>query len=1302
MIEKELVPAFRSPRNTTLQRHFAFCIQELLRISGFTPETIAEDVSSRVAPTHTLKSRWEKFSKPCIEAIRPLLVTRYLIGKSEVQPVSYPLFQKVESFPHWLETWTRDLLEHKMNTSSKAFEIFGVCKCVITEHDLTVPLFILPHVILTILLGGPDQLESERRRSEILTEILAVLGSSSKPKSGNIELDEKNQRASQMIFTLIDYLSKWVRMRHQLVNKTRAANARKAGKLASVDELDADDQTRIIDEFLSKIPQDIMAIVSYECRSYERSLLHLERHVRLQLSLKNHAPLSGLYEFCQRVYARMNEADAMEGISSMISVPSLEQQVLEHESTGNWSSAQTGYELMIRDNPDRLDYQVGLINCLRNLGHFESMVTHVGGILQQHADWSGELESFRAEAAWRLSKWDLLEESLDFDVKPSFEKSLGRSLLALRHEQEEELYSELRLTRTSIAGPLTVSSLESYERAHAHVLKLHMLCEVEEWAKLWQFCEQANENDVLFHVEGVVKQWESRLSVASSSYHVVEPLLSLRRTLMDIGLAKSALLEWSGVASKLEEQRGLAWLQSARAARKSGYLSTSYSHFLNAASLKSPAVILERCKWLWRNGENHRAIVDLRGALDKLKGDKVEGGIIESQTQASLGSMGAPLDRMSDLVKSKLALARWLDETRTGHMQEILDIFKETLTEAHRCEKVAFQVGKYYLKLYENERQKFHNRKSSTTSQNQGYETVVALLGYVIRHFARALTYGSKYIYQTLPRMLTLWLRFGQDHGLGPDESANADGRDKQFTQAQSYIKKWVSGCPSYQFLTAFPQIVSRICHKNKNCSDMLETIMVKVLQVYPQQALWQMMSVAKSNNVLRVRRIENVFSKVKRDRSVAGYPLDTLIEEFKRLTQELLNVCNHNVPSRETVLSIKTEFRHLLRLTPTNVVIPLQSLLTVSLPSNSQATATHKPFPEEQPSIMSFHDEVEVMTSLQRPRKVTLTGSDGRDYSFLCKPKDDLRKDARLMEFNTMINKLLKKDSASRDRRLYLRTYSVVPLNEECGIIEWMNNTTGLRIILNKYYKAKGMAVSNVELKEIFLRIDKYEKSGKRAEYKRLFESVLERFPPVFHEWHLDMFPEPRAWFAARSAYTRTTAVISMVGYILGLGDRHGENILLDETNGDCVHVDFNCLFEKGRYFERPELVPFRLTQNVVDAFGITGIEGVFRKSCQVTMKVLRANKDSLMSVLETFTHDPLVEWSKGKHDKNGESENDQANRSMAVIQKKLDGLIQSITNQSSSWVPLSVEGQVQDLISQAMNKDFLARMYIGWAPWY
>ena len=44
------------------------------------------------------------------------------------------------------------------------------------------------------------------------------------------------------------------------------------------------------------------------------------------------------------------------------------------------------------------------------------------------------------------------------------------------------------------------------------------------------------------------------------------------------------------------------------------------------------------------------------------------------------------------------------------------------------------------------------------------------------------------------------------------------------------------------------------------------------------------------------------------------------------------------------------------------------------------------------------------------------------------------------------------------------------------------------------------------------------------------------------------------------------------------------------------------------------PEVVPFRLTPNMRDALGLTGVEGVYRKSCETTMSVLRDSKDTLM----------------------------------------------------------------------------------------
>jgi serine/threonine-protein kinase ATR len=96
-----------------------------------------------------------------------------------------------------------------------------------------------------------------------------------------------------------------------------------------------------------------------------------------------------------------------------------------------------------------------------------------------------------------------------------------------------------------------------------------------------------------------------------------------------------------------------------------------------------------------------------------------------------------------------------------------------------------------------------------------------------------------------------------------------------------------------------------------------------------------------------------------------------------------------------------------------------------------------------------------------------------------------------------------------------------------------------------------------------------------------------------------------------------------------------------LDSSSGDVVHVDFNCLFYKGLTFDKPEKVPFRLTPQMVDALGPLGYEGTFRQVCEVTMRQLRDNKDTLLSVLETFVYDPSFEGKNralANRDMNGE----------------------------------------------------------------
>ena len=85
--------------------------------------------------------------------------------------------------------------------------------------------------------------------------------------------------------------------------------------------------------------------------------------------------------------------------------------------------------------------------------------------------------------------------------------------------------------------------------------------------------------------------------------------------------------------------------------------------------------------------------------------------------------------------------------------------------------------------------------------------------------------------------------------------------------------------------------------------------------------------------------------------------------------------------------------------------------------------------------------------------------------------------------------------------------------------------------------------------------------------------------------------------WLDRRTTYTRSTAVMSMVGYLLGLGDRHPSNLMLDRYSGKLLHIDFGDCFEASMNREKfPEKVPFRLTRMMERAMEVSGIEGNFR----------------------------------------------------------------------------------------------------------
>lgn len=62
--------------------------------------------------------------------------------------------------------------------------------------------------------------------------------------------------------------------------------------------------------------------------------------------------------------------------------------------------------------------------------------------------------------------------------------------------------------------------------------------------------------------------------------------------------------------------------------------------------------------------------------------------------------------------------------------------------------------------------------------------------------------------------------------------------------------------------------------------------------------------------------------------------------------------------------------------------------------------------------------------------------------------------------------------------------------------------------------------------------------------------------------------------WFRVTERFARSTAVMSVVGSILGVGDRHLDNVLVNFEFGHVVHIDYNVCFDKVCFYHITSLL--------------------------------------------------------------------------------------------------------------------------------
>ena len=266
--------------------------------------------------------------------------------------------------------------------------------------------------------------------------------------------------------------------------------------------------------------------------------------------------------------------------------------------------------------------------------------------------------------------------------------------------------------------------------------------------------------------------------------------------------------------------------------------------------------------------------------------------------------------------------------------------------------------------------------------------------------------------------------------------------------------------------------------------------------------------------------------------------------------------------------------------------------------------------------TISHVSNIVSILPTKTKPKKLIFYGSDGQTYTYLFKGLEDLHLDERIMQFLSIANTMMAQNPDTSGHNLYrARHYSVIPLGPRSGLISWVDGTTPVFALYKRWQQremAKPFIKNNVNTTASVLRPSElfYNKLNpllkehgiKNIENRKEWPlSVLRQvLTELMAETPSDLLAkelwcnavDANAWWQVVKRYSYSVAVMSIIGYIIGLGDRHLDNVLIDLTSGEVVHIDYNVCFEKGKTLRVPEKVPFRLTPNIRGALGVTGVE--------------------------------------------------------------------------------------------------------------
>ncbi|XP_010608942.1 serine-protein kinase ATM isoform X3 [Fukomys damarensis] len=1055
-----------------------------------------------------------------------------------------------------------------------------------------------------------------------------------------------------------------------------------------------------------------------------------------------------LQDLLLEIYRSIGEPDSLYGCGGgKMLQPLTRLRTYEHEAM--WGKALVTYDLEKAISSSTR--QAGIIQALQNLGLCHILSVYLKGLDNENKEWCAELQELHYQTAWRNMQWDHCD-SVNKGIEGSgYHESLYSALQSLRDREFSTFFECLRYARVKEVEELCKGSLESVYSLYPALSRLQAIGELENIGELFS----RSVRDI--QLSEVYMKWQKHSQLLKDSdFSFQEPIMALRTVILEI------LMETEMENSQRECFKDILTkhlvkfsilartFKNTQLPERAMFQIKQYNSTVCGVSEWQ----LEEAQVFWAKKEQSLALSILKQMIKKLDASFTESNpnlkLIYTECLRVCGTWLAEtcLENPAVIMQTYLEKAVQIagsydgesnDELRNGKTKAFLSLARFSDTQYQRIENYMksseFENKQALLKRAKEEVGLLREHKIQTNRYTVKVQRELELDECALRALKED---RKRFLCKAVENYINCLLS-GEEHDMWVFRLCSLWLENSGVFEVNAMMKRDGMKISSYKFLPLMYQLAARMGTKTMGdlgFHEVLNNLISRITMDHPHHTLFIILALANANKdesltkpeAARRSRITKNASKqnsqLDEDRTEAANRIICSIRSKRpQMVKNIEALCDaYIILANLDATQWKTQRKgiNIPADQPINKLKNLEDVVVPTMEIKVDPTGEYGNLV----TIQSFKTEFRLAGGLNLPKIIDCIGSDGKERRQLVKGRDDLRQDAVMQQVFQMCNTLLQRDSETRKRKLTICTYKVVPLSQRSGVLEWCTGTVPIGEFLinneggaHKRYRPMDFSAFQCQKKMMDVQKKSFE------EKYETFMDICQNFQPVFRYFCMEKFLDPAVWFEKRLAYTRSVATSSIVGYILGLGDRHVQNILINEQSAELVHIDLGVAFEQGKILPTPETVPFRLTRDIVDGMGITGVEGVFRRCCEKTMEVMRNSQETLLTIVEVLLYDPLFDWTMNplkalylqqrpedenelhstlnaddQQCKRNLSDTDQslnkvAERVLMRLQEKLKGVEEGTV--------LSVGGQVNLLIQQAMDPKNLSRLFPGWKAW-